>query len=132
MAVVKTADLDAPADGERVVLSLPSVEAALVKVRVGGTEAGAICWPPYELDITEYVTGGETEIEIELVTGLRNLLGPHHRSLGEPDNTWKTAFNYNVDGTVPWSERDGLWVDDWFVLKFGLGGTASVEYRRPS
>ena len=132
LSVTHTVSLAAPADGEQVVLELARLDAVLAKVRVNGLESGAIAWAPYEVDITEAVRAGDNEIEICLVTSLRNLLGPHHRSNGEPDNTWKTAFNYNLatEGVEHGEERDGHWVDDYFVLNFGLGGPAKVKYLR--
>jgi len=69
------------------------------------------------------------------VTSLRNLLGPHHRSNGEPDNTWRTAFDYNVNvnqDAEHAEELENYWVDDYFVLEFGLGGPAKVKYLSPA
>jgi len=131
-ALLAAATLERPAKGERVVLELPSLQAALAKVCVNDRDAGAILWPPYELDITDCVTAGENRIEIELVGTLRNLLGPHHRSTGEPDSCWRTAFDYTVDreGVEHAEEREATWTDDYFVTEFGLGGRARIVYLR--
>jgi hypothetical protein len=134
MSITHKATLDAPAEGQRVVLELAQLQAVLAKVRVNGCDMGTIAWAPYETDITDAVRGGENEIEIELVTSLRNLLGPHHRSNGEPDNTWRTAFDYNPNVNQNAEHAEELanqWVDDYFVLEFGLGGPAKVKYLSP-
>jgi hypothetical protein len=117
----ESATLDRPADGERVVLALPELHAVLAKVRVNGQPAGEILWPPYEVDITEQVAEGENEIEIELVSSLRNLLGPHHRSTGEPTHTWGTAFDCPPDRGRPEhpEELEAKWTDDYFFVQFG-------------
>jgi len=122
--------LERPAKGERVLLELPSLDAALARVRVNGRDAGAILWPPYDLDITDCVTGGRNRIEIELVSTLRNLLGPHHRSTGEPDNCWRTAFDYAVDreGVQHAEEREATWTDDYFFVHFGVRGLIRLKH----
>ena len=125
--------LEAPADGERVVLELPSLDAALVKLRVNGRDAPSICWPPYQSDITRLVSEGENTIELEFVSTLRNLLGPHHRAAGEPDNTWHTAWS--PDGDVKLREHPeeaSGWTDDYFSLHLGLRAPATVSYLEPA
>ena len=130
--LTQSVNLQPPADGERMVLKLPGMDAALAKVKINGQEAGAIAWAPYEIDITGVVRGGDNEVEIELVGTLRNLLGPHHREGGDLDHCWSTAFNY----TVGWTqfehaeESEAGWTDDYFSLNFGILGEVSVEYRR--
>ena len=130
MAFTVSAALSRAAAGKRAVLTLPALEAALAKVRVNGQPAGAILWAPYEVDVTELLIDGANEIEIELVSTLRNLLGPHHRSTGEPTHTWKTAFDHIPDrGRNPHPEElEASWTDDYFFLHFGIRGEASVRY----
>ena len=125
-----TVKLTRPAKGQRVFLELPALDATLAKVRVNGADAGAIVWAPYEVEITPFVKGGPNCIEIELVGSLRNLLGPHHRSNGEPDDCWRTAFNYDPDmaNVEHAEEAEGAWTDDYFVIHFGLRGAARIKY----
>ena len=130
MTYSERVELAAPAEGERVILELPSLDAVLVKVCVNGQHAGEILWAPYELDITELVTSGDNGIRIEFISSLRNLLGPHHRSTGEPTDTWASAYEYPPDRhrkshpTEPAPE----WTDDYFFLHFGLREAARVKY----
>jgi hypothetical protein len=128
-----TVTLAKPADGERAILELPGLEAVLAKVRVNGEPAGEILWPPYELDITEHIVEGDNDVAIELVSSLRNLLGPHHRSTGEPTHTWQTAFEFPPDrgrASHP-EEPQATWTDDYFVLRFGIYGKPTVKYLAP-
>jgi hypothetical protein len=125
-----TVELKRPTKGQRVYLELPALEAAVAKVRVNGAEAGAIAWAPYEVEITSLVKLGANRVEIELVGTLRNLMGPHHRGNGEPDDCWRTAFNYAPPaGPVEHAEEaEGAWTDDYFVVHFGLRGGARIKY----
>jgi hypothetical protein len=129
IALSEIVSLEAPQEGERAVLELPAIDAAaLVVVRVNGREAGAIMWPPYEIDVTSLVKEGENEIEVELVSTLRNLLGPHHRPAGEPDQCWGTDYTLYPE----WLEDETLlrahWTDDYFFLNLGIGPGARIRY----
>jgi len=55
----------------------------VIKLTVNGKHVRTLLWAPYEVDISEYLTIGENEIEIEILNNLRNLLGPHHMAQGE-------------------------------------------------
>ena len=55
----------------------------MVRVKVNGEQEGIIGWPPYELDITQWIEEGENEVTIEVVGSLKNLLGPHHGDIRE-------------------------------------------------
>lgn len=137
-------ELPAPLEGERVFLTLTAVQAALLKVRVNGAEAGTIAWAPYETEITALVREGTNLIELELVSGLRNLIGPHHRPDGEPSQTWAdgwTGFSTaerretKLIAGSDWYERrtDGTvyWTDEYLFLPFGAAPGTAIEYRRP-
>jgi hypothetical protein len=129
MSLSDTVKLEAPAPGERVMLELPGIDAAaLVQVQVNGQGAGAIMWAPYELDITFLVKSGKNEVELVLVSTLRNLLGPHHRPAGEPDQCWGTDYTLFPE----WLEDPRLlqerWTDDYFLLRFGIGAGVRIRY----
>jgi hypothetical protein len=141
IALEVDADLPAPEDGERVVLVLPGLDAAVARVSVNG--AGPVAWAPYETDITSGVSGGPTTISVELLTSLRNMLGPHHRPSGEPDQVWQDGWTGRAAATRRdtrlaagadwWKHRDDgsvFWTDDYHMIPFGLPGRLRVEYRR--
>ena len=50
---------------------------------VNGKFVTKVLWAPFSVDLSDYLTVGENEIEITLVNNLRNLLGPHHHPAGE-------------------------------------------------
>jgi len=109
-----------PRTHERAILVLPRLGAALAKVCVNDTPAGCIIGSPGELDVTQLVRQGENTLVIELVTTLRNLLGPHHRTTGEPDSAWGHEYIFYPDWLQkPW-DRQAHWTDDYFFLPFGL------------
>jgi hypothetical protein len=121
--------LEVPAADERVLLCLPGIDAAaLVKVAINGTEAGVIAWPPYELDVTPFVRGGDNQIAVELVATLRNLLGPHHRPQGEPDQCWTQDYILRPEWLADLDALRAHWTDDYFFLRFGLQEGAWVRY----
>ena len=100
-----------PAFGDRAVLEIQNLRAAVAHVRVNGGHAGTVAWPPHCVEISEGLKAGENVVEIELVGTLRNLLGPHHRAGG--DLAW----------TGPNDFRDkSRWTDDYTLVPFGFGG----------
>lgn len=48
---------------------------------VNGKECKKMLWAPYTVDLCGMLCEGENNVEIEIITSLRNMLGPHH--LGE-------------------------------------------------
>ena len=131
ISLIDQLEVDAPGPDEQVVLALPGIDAAaLVKVRINGTTAGTIWHPPYEIDITSLLAAGKAQIEIELFSTLRNLLGPHHRQSGEPDQCWEIDY-YQADPVDDEHQRRVFWTDDYSVLNFGISDGAYIEYRSP-
>ena len=129
ISLTDTVSLEAPSEDERVVLELPGIDAAaLVKVYVNGSEAGFIMWAPYEIDITSLVKSGENKIEVELISTLRNLLGPHHRPEGEPDQCWGTDFTLYPNWLKDEEQRNANWTDDYFFLNFAVVQGACIRW----
>ena len=54
---------------------LPSI---VTKISVNGKVLPNLCWAPYTYDLSGLLNVGDNEIEIELITSFRNMLGPHH------------------------------------------------------
>ena len=124
-----TVFLKEPAEEERIVLELPGIDAAaLAKIRVNGSEAGAIMWAPYEMDITSLVKSGKNQIEVELISTLRNLLGPHHRPSGEPDSCWGTDYTLQPGWLKNKEELAARWTHDYFFLSFGMRESSRIKY----
>ena len=76
--------------------------------------AGDISFAPHKVDVTNLLVNGENKVTVKLLSGNRNLLGPHHRVEGEiysvsPDTFTKTLKH---DGTNAWN-------DGYSFVKFG-------------
>jgi hypothetical protein len=107
-----------PVLSRRVVLEMHNLRAAVAHVSVNGRQMGAVAWPPHQVDVTEGVRPGENVIEVELVSTLRNLLGPHHRVGG--DGAWTTPRDF----------RDkSRWTDDTILVPFGFDGVTVKVFR---
>lgn len=96
-------------EGEQVLLALDELHAIVAEVWVNGAQAGVILLPPHEVDVTPWLRAGENEIEVRLVTSLRNLLGPLHRKGGDPG--WTGPFDF----TDP-----AQWTDDYIFVPVGF------------
>lgn len=92
---------------DRVFLKLNAPKAIVVDVWINDHKAGQILWPPYSLEITDFVHQGNNKIELGLVNSLRNLLGPHHvkdellmvtpQSFCDESN-WTDAYKFTAYG----------------------------------
>lgn len=59
-------------------VELPSWHGSVARVRVNGTLAGYVGWPPYALDVSRHIRPGDNVIEVIISGTLKNSLGPHH------------------------------------------------------
>lgn len=89
--------------------------AAVVGVTVNGKHVGDVYWRPYQADLRGILRDGENVIEIELTSGLRNLLGPHHLEEGEGYAVGPRSFfkEPNIWGACPWN-------DGYCFVEFGI------------
>ncbi len=97
-------------EGERLCIEVPNWNGTLLHIRVNGLEAGNIAWPNYELDITDALNPGQNRVEIEVVSGRRNLLGPSHCSILYP--RWTGPGQFVTQGEE--------WTDKYMLLPYGL------------
>jgi hypothetical protein len=63
--------------GKRVVLRLPEVACTAAVVHAGGEEF-VLPWAPMEADITDGLNDGPNTVDIEVIGGRKNILGPLH------------------------------------------------------
>jgi hypothetical protein len=86
---------------------------------------------PLSADISGMLHEGINHIELELRNSLRNLLGPHHSTLGEFCSVGPYSFisrDFELGTYLPdleWSKPENRaklvsWTDDYFVVKFGI------------
>lgn len=64
--------------GARTILALGEFRGAAARVVVDGAPAGVAAWPPYEIDITDLLAPGGSEVAIEVLSHRRNAFGPLH------------------------------------------------------
>ena len=62
-------------------------------IKLNGKNIGSCFWEPYVLDVSGALREGENILEIECVTSLRNMLGPHHLEQGEAVAVHTMSFN---------------------------------------
>ena len=97
-------------------LSLRHLNAPAAVVYVNGQFAGKLIFAPFELNITEQLQSGENEVTIQLLSGNRNLFGPHHKPMGESYFVGPSTFS-DIRG---WADDDGpTWTDDYNFVIFG-------------
>ncbi len=120
------------------ILELPQLDACTAVVTLNGRQAGRIAWTPRRLAIGQYLQPGENDLRIELISSLRNLMGPLHRPQGEARECWgfaaffgrfdrKTGRGY-PQWWLPENRREDTlaWTDDYLLRKFGLGSGARI------
>lgn len=103
--------------GKKYMLSMKYLNAPAAEVFVNGSFAGNMMFAPFELDVTEYIKDGENEIAIMMLSGNRNLFGPHHKPIGESYSVGPSSFSDQIG----WADRKDLppWTDNYNFVLFG-------------
>jgi len=96
--------------GEKLFLRIPEYRGAAVKIQVNDRYAGAIAWPPNELDVTPFINKGKNDLQIELISSRRNSHGPFHHSEKWP--SWTGPGEFITKGDA--------WTDDYQLVPCGL------------
>jgi len=65
-------------EGKKVIVRLGDWHGTVSAVFVNGQKAGIIGWPPFELEVSNFIRQGENQIDVVVTGSLKNLLGPHH------------------------------------------------------
>lgn len=115
--------LDRLGADKRWALKLGRPSAAVVKVWVNDHHVATRLWPPFEVDVTPHLVGGANRITLELIGTDRNLLGPHHHTIGEPDFVGASSFTATGGwGEAPFFEQN-IWEERYCFVGFGLSET---------
>lgn len=91
-------------------LAIPDFKGVAVRVTVNGRTAGIVGWQPYEVDITDWVTGEAIELGIEIIGHRRNSHGPLHLADTSP----------RFIGPIEFETTGRKWRDDYSVVPMGL------------
>ncbi|MHB1354834.1 MAG: hypothetical protein ACYCZF_02530, partial [Anaerolineae bacterium] len=89
--------------------------AHVVKLTVNDQPVRTWLWRPFETNLSGLLKAGDNEFALELTSGLRNLLGPHHLEQGESHVVHPGLFykEPNIWGYSPWN-------DGYCLVKFGI------------
>jgi len=100
------------------VLTFDNLTAPAARVFVNGNDAGVLAFAPFKLNITDFIKDGDNEIVVRLLSGNRNLLGPHHKPMGESYAVGPDTFT-DKNG---WSDDPNFesWTDNYSFVKFGF------------
>ena len=98
-------------------LRLDDLMAHVGRLRVNGKAVREWFWRPFEADLDGCLQTGDNVLELELCSGLRNLLGPHHLEEGESYAVGPPCFfkEPNIWGNRPWN-------DGYCFVAFGVRG----------
>lgn len=66
--------------GERYIVSLSQWNGTVCNVLVNGKKGGIIAFPPYQLEISDYVRSGENIVEVQVTGSLKNTFGYFYHS----------------------------------------------------
>jgi len=78
------------------------------------------CWPPYEIDITDYLNGQSAMLGIEIFGHRRNSHGPLHLKSKYPRWTGPNEF-YSKDTSLKGGYNiDSGWIDGYNLVACGL------------
>ena len=112
-----------PAAGERVFVEAPAWAGACLRVLLNGREAGLLGWPPYELDITDYLQPGANRLTLAVIGHRRNAFGPLHLKLPHAPE-WTGPAQFITQGD--------LWMDEYKLVPCGLLKPPRISYRSNS
>ena len=99
-------------------VSLTTLKSPAAVVWVNGQKAGTLAFAPYRVTVTDLLCDGENRIEIELLSGNRNWLGPYHRPVGE--SYMVTPATFADERSWADEQQTGpYWTDDYCFVEFG-------------
>ncbi|HOU31479.1 MAG TPA: glycosyl hydrolase [Bacteroidales bacterium] len=105
--------------GGKYILKVTDWKGTVSEVFVNGKKAGIIAFPPYEADITPFISAGKNRIELKVIGSLKNLLGPHHNN---PPAGIASPWSWrNVRSYPPGSEYN--------LKEYGLSGDFNIVNR---
>lgn len=106
-------------DNTRYIFDVAKLNSPAAEIIVNGKYAGVLAFAPFRLDITELLQNGENHFMINLLSGNRNLLGPHHKPQGEVHFVAPSTFTDKYRG---WPDDSSYpaWTDNYSFVKFGI------------
>jgi hypothetical protein len=96
-------------ENERIFLRIPEFCGAGLRILIDGKEVGIVAFPPYEIDITDYLNG-KANLIIEVLGHRRNSHGPLHYFEKWP--LWTGPAQFVSEGAE--------WTDEYQIVPCGL------------
>jgi hypothetical protein len=72
-----------------------------VSLTVNGKQIATKLYPPYRVNISEYLKVGENTLEVRILNNLRNMQGPFHHTLGEEIAVTPVSFYREANVFAP-------------------------------
>ena len=105
-------------EGTRYMIVFRHLYAPAAKVYINDMPVGNMLFAPFELDVTDSLLMGENKVTILMLSGNRNLLGPHHKPIGESYFVGPDTFSDRIG----WTDNPKLpaWTDNYNFVLFGI------------
>jgi hypothetical protein len=72
-----------------------------VSLTVNGKQVASKLYPPYRVNVSEYLKVGENTLEVRILNNLRNMQGPFHHALGEEIAVTPVSFYREANVFAP-------------------------------
>ena len=117
----KTFRLNADEAGKIMFLRFKPLGANSFRIRINGVEAGFLYAGKFCIDVSGMLKEGENTVTVEMVSSLRNMLGPHHLAEGESYRVTTLSFSREANA-VGWKPPE--FADGYCVVGFGFSDMA--------
>ncbi|MCF7931628.1 MAG: hypothetical protein K9K93_00480 [Acholeplasmataceae bacterium] len=108
---------------EQIHLKIENPSNPITVILINDRVVGTLWAPPYQVNLTPFLSKGSNEVTLRVFSSNRNLLGPHHHYRGEPlfvgVNTFKGTRGFE-DFVNP-DAKEVTWDHGDHVVKFALG-----------
>ncbi|MFH1615824.1 MAG: glycosyl hydrolase [Planctomycetota bacterium] len=108
-------------ENSRVFLELPEFAGTCVCISMNDKPIKTLCWPPYEVDITDALNNGPNKLTVEVFSHRRNSFGPLHIVGEGPKPGWTGRGEFVTEGEY--------WQDEYHLVPCGLLKTPILSYR---
>ncbi|MBR2971420.1 MAG: hypothetical protein IKC61_00650 [Clostridia bacterium] len=96
-----------------------------IRLKVNGKHVATKLYPPYRVELNEYLNKGKNTVEVTLVNNLRNMMGPHHLEFDE--QRWVYPGLFYKESNV-FEHAPGVGADCHDVLSRFRDGYLLVNY----
>ena len=99
-----------------------------IRLSVNGEKVATKLYPPYRVELKDYLKPGKNTLELTVVNNLRNMMGPHHLKNEEerwvcPGSFYKESniFNHKDGAGADCHDDLGVHRDGYLLVNYGLG-----------